>query len=350
MKIVAGTDKGLIIYQQNCESWEIKDIAFIGLPIGAFHQDHSGRWWVAINHKHWGPKLYLSENQGENFKEVASPKFEGLEQSLKSIWTIKSQQVGPIERIFIGTEPAALFISEDLGSSFKELKALSEHPTRDSWQGGGKGIKSPFLHTIVFNPNDSNELMVGVSCAGIFKSKDLGNTWNPSNNGLKAFFLPNSEVEVGHDPHSILRHPIEPNVLWQQNHCGIFRSEDNGNYWKDVSDQSGIAQYGFDLVIDEEDTHTAWAIPAQSDDLRYPYKTQLAVYQTTDGGEHWHSKSIGLPKTASFDLVLRDGFDKKGDLMAFGTNNGNLYVSQDMSEKWQTITQNLSTIRSVNIL
>ena len=350
MKIVAGTDKGLVIYQQHTEGWEIKDIAFIGLPIGAFHQDQSGRWWVAINHKHWGPKLYLSENQGENFREVSSPKFGGFEQSLKSIWTIKSQQVGPIERLFIGTEPAALFMSEDLGNSFKELKALSEHPTRDSWQGGGKGSKSPFLHTIVFNPIDSNELMVGISCAGIFKSKDLGNSWNPSNNGLKAFFLPNSEVEVGHDPHSIVRHSVEPNVLWQQNHCGVFRSEDNGQNWRDVSDQNGIAQYGFDLVIDEEDSNTAWVIPAQSDDLRYPYQTKLSVYQTTDGGEHWHSKSNGLPKTASFDLVLRDGFAKKGALMAFGTNNGNLYVSHDKAEHWQVITQNLSAIRSVHII
>ena len=91
--------------------------------------------------------------------------------------------------------------------------------------------------------------MVGISCAGVFNSTDAGNTWTPQNLGLEAFFLPKSDIEVGHDPHSIKRHPVKSNVLWQQNHCGIYRSEDNGKSWNNISDKSGKALYGFDIAI-----------------------------------------------------------------------------------------------------
>lgn len=351
MKLIAGTDKGLIIYEKVNGTWKLIDIQFIGMPIGAFHQDIADNWWVAINHKHWGPKLYRSENQGENFTEVQAPRFEkDSPYSLKSIWKIESQSIGPINRIYIGVEPAALFLSEDEGKIFKELSGLSGHPSRSNWQGGGKGSNSPFLHTLVTNPNDSNDLMVGISCAGVFSSTNLGNDWTPNNKGLKSFFLPNTETEVGHDPHVILRHPKDSNVLWQQNHCGIYRSEDCGRSWADISDKQGKAVYGFAMVIDAEDVNAAWVIPAQSDDLRYPIQNKLAVYKTANAGKTWEPQTNGLPQEAAFDLVLRASFARQDQTMAFGSNNGNLYLSENDGENWQVLSQSLSAVRSVSLI
>ncbi|MBO3697378.1 glycosyl hydrolase [Roseivirga sp. E12] len=351
MKLIIGTDKGLIIYEKIKGVWKLSDIHFIGMPIGAFHQDAAGHWWVAINHKHWGPKLYISKDQGETFDELTTPKFDpSTPYSLKSIWKIESQSIGPIERLYVGTEPAALFLSKDGGQSFQELSRLSKHESRSTWQGGGKGSNSPFLHTLVMHPDDSNALIVGISCAGVFQSQDLGNIWKPSNKGLKSFFLPNSEIEVGHDPHIILRHPRDSNILWQQNHCGIYRSEDGGHTWNDVSDPNGKAAYGFAMVIDEEDVNTAWVIPAQSDDLRYPIQNKLAVYKTTNAGKSWKAQSSGLPQEAAFDLVLRASFARNQQTMAFGSNNGNLYLSEDNGEHWQVLSQSLSSVRNVLLI
>lgn len=348
MKLIAATDKGLLIYGQVDNEWVLKDIQFIGMPVGCFHYDErNGSWWVAINHKHWGPKLYKSTDEGETFEEISVPRFDAPELTLRSIWTISHGAHDEPNRLYLGVEPAAVFVTLDEGKSFQEMTGLSQHPSRSSWQGGGKGSKNPFLHTILIDPEDTSHLTVGISCAGVFQSYDNGNSWTATNKGLEAFYLPNSVVEVGHDPHCMQIPDTNPNIIWQQNHCGIFRSEDKGHSWTNVSDPNGIASYGFAIVADDSDTQKAWVIPAQSDDLRFPYKNQLAVYHTADGGKSWQAQGNGLPQNGSFDLVLRSAFTGKKGSLAFGTNNGNLYVSDNHGEMWTAISQNLSAVRQV---
>lgn len=352
MKLVCGTDKGLIIYEKQQGEWQLKDIQFIGMPVGCFHHDErNGTWWVALSHKHWGTKLYLSKDEGETFKEVKAPRFEpesGL--SLKSIWCISHGAFDDPNRLYVGTEPAALFVTTNEGESFEEIKGLSEHPSRPQWQGGGKGSKNPFLHTVLVDDEDTSHLTIGISCAGVFQSHDAGQSWQPTNQGLEAFYLPNSDVEVGHDPHSMKIPDANKNVIWQQNHCGIYRSENRGQSWTNISDKEGIADYGFALVAADDNDQTAWVIPAQSDDLRFPYKNQLTVFKTTNGGQSWQPQRNGLPQNGSFDLVLRSAFDGQNETLAFGTNNGNLYLSEDGGESWLALSQNLSAVRSVCLI
>jgi photosystem II stability/assembly factor-like uncharacterized protein len=338
MKIAVGTDKGLLIYQKVDASWLLHDIHFLGMPIGAFHEDASQNWWVAINHKHWGAKIYRSVDQGETFKEVNPPKFNtNSPYSLKSIWTIQSRVISGLLQLLIGTEPAALFNSNDLGQSWTEMDGLSQHPSRNTWQGGGKGSNSPFLHTLLLDQEDADHLLVGISCAGVFQTFDGGYSWKPTNEGLKAFFLPNSESEVGHDPHTIRQSRKNPNVLWQQNHCGIYRSEDYGNTWKDITDKENEAVYGFAMVI------------AEDNDMRIPANQKLAVYHTHNAGQDWTPQTNGLPSPA-FDLVFRHAMDLSMDYITFGTNNGNLYISENKGKQWLTLSQNLSAVRNIKFI
>ena len=352
MKLICGTDKGLLVYERKENKWSLKDIQFIGMPVGCFHHDErNGTWWVAINHKHWGPKLYRSADEGETFKEVSVPRFAADSgHKLKSIWTITHGAFDDPNRLYIGTEPAAIFVTLDEGATFNELTGLSAHPSRPQWQGGGKGSNNPFLHSILIDPDDSSHLTVGISCAGVFQSYDSGASWEPTNQGLEAFYLPNSDVVVGHDPHCMGIPASNTDVIWQQNHCGIYRSGDRGKTWQNVTDKNGLANYGFAIVVADENEHVAYVIPAQSDDLRFPHKNQLAVYKTENGGKSWVALREGLPQNGSFDLVLRSAFDGKNGVLAFGTNNGNLYASVDHGEHWHALSQNLSAVRSVKII
>ena len=179
---------------------------------------------------------------------------------------------------------------------------------------------------------------------------DLEEQAAASNQGLKAAYLPNPSVEMGHDPHSILMCRNNTRVLWQQNHCGIFRSTDGGANWDDVSGANRFPLYGFALAIDEEREDTAFVIPAQSDQKRIPVDLKLTVCKTTDGGKSWHSKSRGLPDSNVFDLVLRHSFIRREKLLCFGTTNGNIYASQDDGESWTLISGNLATVNCLILI
>lgn len=254
------------------------------------------------------------------------------------------------KKFWLGTEPGGLFFSEDGGKKFHLNEALWNHPSRtkdNQWFGTGKDF--PFIHSILIDPRDHQHVYVGVSCAGIFETNDGGNNWHPCNNGLIAAYLPRTTPEVGHDPHQMLMCQSHPDVIWQQNHCGIFRTTDGGKRWKQLSDAAHQPHYGFALTIDNNNPDVAWVIPAESDESRVPVDLKLYVYKTMDGGKTWKSLTKGLPQQNSFDLVLRHGFVREPGLMSFGTTNGNLYCSFNDGESWQTLSNNLAPISTIAI-
>ncbi len=354
-KLLVGTSKGLVIYQPVGHGWEIESIQFQGLPVSLVHIDErTNRWWTALSHRHWGEKLHYSDDKGKTWLEVEVPSYNGLfyrpgiPASLKKLWTMQHGGNDRPGEVWLGTEPGGLFHSKDHGKTFQLVEGLWNHPSRlddNLWFGAGKDF--PFIHSIAIDPRNSDHVYVGISCAGVFETRDAGKTWETRNYGLVAAYLPNPKAEVGHDPHHMLLCRKHPDVLWQQNHCGIFRTVNGGSRWEDVSGKDGFPRYGFALAIDDDDPQVAFAIPAQSDEQRIPVDLNLTVCKTTDGGTSWKSINQGLPGSTAFDLVLRHSFSRKGTILAFGTNNGNVYVSEDSGSAWTAISQNLATVNCV---
>jgi hypothetical protein len=351
-KILSGTSKGLVVLSKTGNGWKIAEVHFTGLPISFVYVDpRTLAWWAGISHRHWGEKLHFSNDEGKTWHEAGIPSFKNYfyranePATLKKIWTLQHAGVDKPGCLWLGTEPGGLFYSEDSGNTFHLVESLWNHPSRlddKQWFGAGKDF--PFIHSIIVDPRNSDQVYVGVSCAGIFKTVDGGKTWQAKNKGLIAAYLPNPSAEVGHDPHRVLLCPANPAVLWQQNHCGIFRTTNGAESWEAVSGKNGFPHYGFALAIDEHDPEAAWVIPAQSDEMRIPFGLRLTVCKTVDGGKNWTSINEGLPPSNTFDLVLRHAFVAHGKTLAFGSNNGNLYVSDDVGESWKAVSQNLSTI------
>lgn len=355
-KILVGTSKGLVILERRQKNWEIKEIQFLGFPVSMIFVDkRQGNWWLGLSHRHWGQKLHCSKDQGKTWENIPRPSLRGevyhpgQPAKLKKIWVM--QQAGPDrgEALWLGTEPGALFFSEN-GKKFELVRSLWDHPSRqdeNQWFGAGRDF--PFIHSIVVDPRDSNHVYIAVSSAGVFETLDYGKSWHPKNNGLRATYLPNPEVDIGHDPHLLLACESKPDVLWQQNHSGIFRSEDGGANWKDITAKDGIPDYGFALAIDHQNPHRAFVIPAQSDEVRVAPALKLSVFETRDKGLSWKSTSEGLPQSNVFDIVLRQAFARQEKLMIFGTNNGNLYWSDDDGAHWQCLSHHLAKITTIQM-
>ena len=225
------------------------------------------------------------------------------------------------------------------------VRGLWDHPTRSGWFGGGRD--RPGLCALVIDPRDSDHLYADISVGGVYESHDAGQSWAPRNQGLKACYLPDPHPEVGHDPHFLVASPSNPDVLWQQNHCGVFRSTDGGQSWADISQPGGPVYFGFPIVVDEQDADTAWVAPAVSDEDRYAVDGALCIGRTEDGGESWTALRRGLPQSDCYDIVFRHALDLSGEQLAFGTTTGNLFISEDRGDNWECLGNHFPPIYSL---
>ncbi len=356
-QLLLGTRKGLVTYHRNGARWKVDNVSFMGQPVSLTYVDQrSNTWWACLDHGHWGCKLHRSLDEGKSWAEVSAPKYpdgeevkDGVTASVRYLWAMAHGGTDRAGQLWLGTEPGGLFASQNNGDSFDLNRALWDRPERkEHWFGGGRDYAG--IHSIVVDPRDSDHIYVGVSVAGVFETRDGGNTWEARNKGLKADFLPDPDAEVGQDPHLLVACPAQPDALWQQNHCGIFHSTDGGANWEDVSQTEGPAKFGFAIAVDHKDPEVAWVVPAVKDEMRVPVDNALCVCRTDDGGRTWQDFRKGLPQQDSFDIVFRHALDVDEDTLVFGTTTGNLYLSNDRGESWEILSNNLAMIYSVEFI
>lgn len=355
--MILGTRKGLVTFRKSKSGkWKFDNVSFLGEPVSLAYVDKkSGNWWACLDHGHWGVKLHKSIDQGRNWIKVEAPKYpEGMvikgdtPASTRYLWSMTNGG-NASDRLYIGTEPGGLFQSDDGGESFHLIDSLWNHPSREEkWFGGGRD--HPGIHSIIVDPRNSDHIYVGISVAGVFESVNGGKTWEPKNKGLTADFLPDPFAEVGQDPHLLVACESNPDYLWQQNHCGIFKSENAGELWEDVSEKKGPAYFGFAIAVDSNDPQIAWVVPGVSDQTRVAVDRSLCVCRTIDGGSTWQKLNKGLPKDSSFDITYRHALDIDMDVVAFGTTTGNLYLSNNKGDDWETISNNLPMVYSLDFI
>ena len=352
--LLLGTRKGLVVYKNRTNSWSYISLHFKGIPVTlTYVDDRTTTWWACLDHGHWGTKLHRSDDLGSNWEEVATPKYpegeeikDGVPASTKYLWAMASAGDDKPDQLWLGTIPAGLFLSQDNGNNFELNRPLWDQPSRkEQWFGGG--FDHPGIDSIIVDPRDSGHIFVGISCAGVFESTDAGKSWEVRNKGLIANFLPDPHAEIGHDPHMLVACQSNPDYLWQQNHCGIFKSEDGAKTWQDVSQKEGPANFGFAMAVNDNNPDQAWVVPAISDEIRVPIEESLVVCRTDDGGKTWNEFRTGLPQQNTFDIVYRHGLDTTENHVAFGTTTGNLFSSNDYGESWNCINHFLPMIHSV---
>jgi photosystem II stability/assembly factor-like uncharacterized protein len=353
-RLILGTNKGLLVMEKNARGWELVCESFRAIPVSyAMTDPRSGTMWACLDHGHWGVKVHRSKDKGASWEEVPAPKFAaGMERepgtpaTVSYLWIITPGGADQPNRLYLGTEPGAMFQSDDGGDSFQLVESFWNHPSRQgNWFGGGRDL--PGLCSIAVDPRDSQHIVAGISVGGVFETHDGGKTWEGRNKGLVACYFPDPSPEFGHDPHFLLMSPSNPDVLWQQNHCGVFRSEDSGKNWTDISQPGGPAYFGFAIALDPHNADTAWVVPAVDAEFRMAVDNSVCVCRTEDGGKTWTALRKGLPQQDAYDLVYRHALDISGDSLAFGSTTGNLYLSDDRGDSWETISHNLPPIFSV---
>lgn len=387
--LLLGTRKGAVIFDRNDSGWTPRSIAHPGVPVCYAARDpRDGALWASLDHGHWGPKLSRSRDGGATWEDVLTLKYpagaryivkylptpdfdpaapagqpEYKDAIVYKIWNLAFGNPDQPGRIYAGTIPGGLFVSDDGGDTWELNRSLWNHETRggdlftgdagseNRWFGTPAsidyGVFEPGIHSILVDPRDSQHLHVAVSSAGVLESTDGGQTWVGRNRGLQNDYMPNPEAEWGHDPHFVAGCPGQPEHLWQQNHCGVFYSSDAAQSWKKVSQPEAGVHFGFPIAVDAQDGRTAWVVPARADMERMAIDGGLFVARTCDGGQSWQTFRTGLPQQHAYDIVLRHGLDVAGDRLCFGSTTGNVYLSEDRGETWQCLGHNFPPVYSV---
>ncbi|HTH05878.1 MAG TPA: hypothetical protein VL916_08410, partial [Ilumatobacteraceae bacterium] len=209
------------------------------------------------------------------------------------------------------------------------------------------------LHSVNIDPRDANHMYIGLSGGGVFESTDHGADWHPLNAGLYVDFGPDNYPEFGQDPHCMRLHPQQPDRLYQQNHCGIYRIDRPDEKWVRIGDNMprDVGDIGFPVELHPRDPDTVWVFPMDGTEVwpRTSPDGRPAVYKTTDAGESWSRCDKGLPERAWFTVKRQamtvDDADPVG--VYFGTTSGELWASDDEGGTWRPIMQHLPEIYSV---
>jgi hypothetical protein len=196
---------------------------------------------------------------------------------------------------------------------------------------------------------NSERLYVAISTGGCYRTDDGGKTWNPSNNNVRADFLPEKLPEYGQCVHKMAIHPQRPDTLFQQNHCGVYRSDNQGGDWIDIGEEKLPSRFGFPIAIHPHDPETIYIVLEESDEYRLSVDGSFAVWRSKDSGESWQRITAGLPEKAHL-VVLREAMatdQLKNAGIYIGTSTGQVFASKNSGDSWKKIVEYLPRILSV---
>ena len=265
----------------------------------------------------------------------------------KRVWHLEPSPTDA-DTVYAGIEDAAIFRSTNGGKDWKELSGLRGHGTGPQWQPGAGGM---CLHTIILDRKDPKRIYIAISAAGAFRTDDSGNTWKPINKGLYSKYIPNPTAEIGHCVHHVAMHPARPGVLYMQKHWDVMRSDDAGDQWTKISGNLPT-DFGFVIDVHTHEPETVYVVPIKSDSEHFPLDGKLQVFRSKSGGNEWEPLTKGLPQEDCYVNVLRDAMsvDSLDDCgVYFGTTGGQIYCSPDAGDTWNTITEHLPPVLSIEV-
>ena len=361
MNLLIGTRKGLwVLSTDDRRTWAVSEPHFFGQVVQhAVARD--GSILVASSTGHLGPTVFRSTDGGSTWSEAtrppAFPTGDRLGRALTTVfWLTPAHETGVWYAG--GASPQGLFCTEDGGDTWEPVSGWNDHPMWETWCEWPEENTpdGSMLHSVIVDPRDRDHLYLSLSGGGTFESSDGGKDWSPLNQGVAAEFFPDPDPEFGHDPHTVRMHPANPDRLYMQNHCGMYRIDRPETRWTRIGDNMPreIGDIGFPIELHPRDQDTAWVFPMDGTEVwpRTSIDGRPAAYVTRDAGASWTRQDDGLPERAWFTVkrqaMTTDALDPVG--VYFGTTCGEVWGSADEGESWTCLTQHLPEIYSVEIL
>jgi photosystem II stability/assembly factor-like uncharacterized protein len=366
--VMVATRKGAWLYRSDAarRTWKADGPHFLGHVISHMMLDpRDGRTLLAAAKTgHLGPTVFRSTDLGRSWKEAARPPaFAKAADGEKgravdhTFWLTPGNANEP-GVWYAGTSPQGLFRSQDGGVSWEPFSTINDDPQFREWMGTAQDgtPDGPKLHSIIVDPRDGAHLYIAMSGGGVHESTDGGRSWKTLIGGLDVVegFGFDPTKPTFHDPHCVRLCPGNPDRLYQQNHCGIYRLDRPSDTWVRIgrSMPKRVGDIGFPMVVHPRDADRAWVFPMDGTSVwpRTSPDGKPAVYGTRNAGKTWQRLDAGMPASQAWWTVKRqamcaDAADPVG--LYFGTTSGELWMSRDEGGRWARIAQHLPEIYAV---
>jgi hypothetical protein len=377
--VLVATRKGAWLFHSDTKrkTWTADGPHFLGHTITHMVLDpRDGRSLLAAAKTgHLGPTIFRSTNMGRTWKEASQPP--AFAQPDKAANALPARAVDHTfwltpghaserDTWYAGTSPQGLFRSEDGGVSWAPLPSVNDSAQFREWMGSVQDgtPDGPKLHSIMVDPRDAAHLYFAMSGGGVHESRDAGKSWTTLIQGMEVVGGFDANSVTFHDPHCMRLCPANPDRLYQQNHCGIYRmdriheaSKDrSGDIWQRIGRKmpKRVGDIGFPMVVHPRDPDTAWVFPMDGTDVwpRTSPDGRPAAYVTRNAGKTWQRLDNGLPESQAWWTLKRQAMTVDAQAkpaLYLGTTSGELWMGRDEGERWVNIARHLPEIYAVEV-
>lgn len=234
-----------------------------------------------------------------------------------------------------GTEPAGIFISRDGGDSWQKRPEVA-------------ALRDQFKWWLPYSPEagcvrgfafHGRRAYAAVEVGGLLRSEDSGLTWNLAlgSDGEPAFREPLPGF-IHADVHSVASHPSSPDLLFAPTNAGFYHSTDGGVIF------SRINRYGY--------TRACWVNPNNASHILIgPAKgvdSQGTVLETQDGGVSWYEATDGLSTPWPHHMVER--FTQIGEKVFAVLSNGEVFATGIETIAWEAVLPEVEGVNAVTTM
>ena len=185
----------------------------------------------------FGNGLWKTDDGGQTWSNIGKDVI--TSPNIMSVAVSPLNSGNKFNKVYAGTDPTALYISNDGGDFWERMEALNKLPSSKSWSFPPK----PWTHHIRWIEPDANNpdyVFAAIEAGALVQSHDGGKTWI-------------DRVEQGpYDTHTLVTHPKAPKRLYSSAGDGYFESFDYGESWRRPV-EGLMYQYIFGLAVDCDD-------------------------------------------------------------------------------------------------
>jgi hypothetical protein len=325
-------------------------------------------------------EIHISEDDGASWQWLPSG---GIDH--RDIWTMAVHPTR-VNEIYVGTLPAAVYVSENGGRSFRELSAFRSLPDYDKWTFP-PGPHVAHVRCISLDARVPDEIVIGIEEGGVARSRDRGATWEdisgpPSSTAFPkvndpAGLVPyemgkHEEGRVYRDVHWVMRHPTRLEMLFASTGIGTYQTNDGGKNWTKCEYGMGRA-YAIPMTNHPSAPDRIFLGAAENGPASWPgYRTVRAgpyntvkfsrnvsaqtggaktqILRSDDAGKTWKRLEAGLPAGHEHMTCGFAARPEDANTLCVAYTDGSVYATHDSGDHWRQLELPESKLYGVRLM